>query len=78
MKIDDPNNVQIVAAGFAQWYKGEIDKYVARCDNVSERDIAVIVRNVSQFAMGRLVTELQSVGMSVNQIIEFLSKHATS
>ncbi len=81
MRIDDPRNPKIVGDGFARWYHSEIERYVSRCKltELSVNDAArLITRNVSQFAMGRLVTELGSVGMSVGQIIEFLKKHATS
>jgi hypothetical protein len=78
MKVNDTRNAVAVADGFAAWYKAEIARYVARCDATEAADVEAIVRNVSYFVLGRLVTELGSVGVSVSQIIKFLSRHAQS
>jgi hypothetical protein len=78
MSVDDKRHQSYVADSFAAWYKAEIERYVDRCSGLRDNDAIVITRNVSQFAMGRLVRELGAVGVTVSKVIDFLRKHATS
>jgi hypothetical protein len=81
MNDEDRRNLDLVGESFSRWYKAEVESYVARSkDPVGKTDeewAAIAVRNVSQYALGRLVTQLEFVGVTREQIIAFLQKHMT-
>jgi hypothetical protein len=76
---DTRKQLNLVGESFDRWYKAEIEAYVARTAppaNVSDEEWAeTVVRNVSQFTMGRLVSELVAVGVSLERVIAFLRKN---
>jgi hypothetical protein len=82
--IKDPQHLKIISDSFNLWYKAEIQAFVNRCDVAgltpagAAAVVQTVVRDVSQFTLARLVTELASVGITTDEIIEFLRKHATS
>ena len=79
MTPDDRKNLEIIGDSFGRWYKAEIEAYVARSVQPLDKDdnqwAEIVVRNVSQFTMGRLVGELQAVGVPLERIIKFLRKN---
>jgi hypothetical protein len=79
MTPEDKRNLDIVGESFAGWYKSEIDAFVARMrlpEGQTDEQIATeVVRKVSQFTLGRLVSELNAVGVSTKQVIKLLQKH---
>jgi hypothetical protein len=80
MRLDDKRHFEIIGASFNRWYTAEIHAFVARCELPpgmdSETLASTVVRRVSQFTLGRLVTELRSTGVTLDGLIEFLRKNA--
>lgn len=78
MKFEDKEHFAIIGESFAAWYKQEIESFVARCDlsdGETEDQLAnKVVTKVAQFTLGRLTTELKSVGVTPESIIKFLKK----
>lgn len=82
MSPEDKKSLDLVGESFNRWYKREIESYVARRKRpvgMSDEAWATrVVAHVAQFTMGRLVTELESSGVALEQVISFLRKNVGS
>ena len=83
MKLDIKKHADFIVESFNVWYHKCIKDVIARLssDEVkswNDTEVAsAVVHAVSQFALGRLITELKSVNVSTNDVITFLKRHAS-